>query len=234
MTAVGTAGLRIARNSDAFVEAVRERTGIEVEIISGDEEARLAYRRGDAGMRLGTGSLVLFDTGGGSSQFTFGAGRAGRGAVQRRRRRRAVHGALRARRSRLGGHRCARRWMRSPPISIVSTDARRRTSSSESAARSRTWPRSSTGSSTTTRTSSAGRSSTAPRSTGRSSSTARAPRTSGAQIVGLQPKRAEVILAGACIVRTVLEKLGRDSLTVSDRGLRHGLLESRAAGGRPA
>ena len=53
-------------------------------------------------------------------------------------------------------------------------------------------------------------------------------------IVGLQPKRAEVILAGACIVRTVLEKLGRDSLTVSDRGLRHGLLESRAAGGRPA
>ena len=47
------------------------------------------------------------------------------------------------------------------------------------------------------------------------------------EIVGLQPKRAEVILAGACIVRTVLEKLGRDSLTVSDRGLRHGLLVER-------
>ena len=43
------------------------------------------------------------------------------------------------------------------------------------------------------------------------------------EIVGLQPKRAEVILAGACIVRTVLDKLGRDALTVSDRGLRHGL-----------
>ena len=27
-------------------------------------------------------------------------------------------------------------------------------------------------------------------------------------IAGLQPQRAEVILAGACIVRTVLEKLG--------------------------
>jgi exopolyphosphatase/guanosine-5'-triphosphate,3'-diphosphate pyrophosphatase len=46
-------------------------------------------------------------------------------------------------------------------------------------------------------------------------------------IVGLQPKRADVILAGACIVRTVLEKLGCDALTVSDRGLRHGLLEER-------
>ena len=43
-------------------------------------------------------------------------------------------------------------------------------------------------------------------------------------IVGLQPNRAEVILAGACIVRTVMEKLGKTSLTVSDRGLRHGVL----------
>jgi exopolyphosphatase/guanosine-5'-triphosphate,3'-diphosphate pyrophosphatase len=38
-----------------------------------------------------------------------------------------------------------------------------------------------------------------------------------------------VILAGACIVRTVLAKLGADSLTVSDRGLRHGLLAERFA-----
>ena len=46
-------------------------------------------------------------------------------------------------------------------------------------------------------------------------------------IRGLQPKRAEVILAGACIVRTVLAKLDRDSLTVSDQGLRHGVLLER-------
>src|SRR5262249_15500943 len=47
------------------------------------------------------------------------------------------------------------------------------------------------------------------------------------EIVGLQPKRAEAILAGACIVRTVMTKLGRDSLTVSDRGLRHALIVER-------
>ena len=47
------------------------------------------------------------------------------------------------------------------------------------------------------------------------------------EIVGLQPKRAEVILAGACIVRTVMDKLCQQTLTVSDRGLRHGLLIDR-------
>ena len=51
------------------------------------------------------------------------------------------------------------------------------------------------------------------------------------QIVGLQPNRAEVILAGACIVRTVLDLLGRDALTVSDRGLRHGVLVDRFGDG---
>ena len=43
------------------------------------------------------------------------------------------------------------------------------------------------------------------------------------RIVGLQPTRADIILAGVCIVRTVMDKLGRDTLTVSDRGLRHGV-----------
>jgi exopolyphosphatase/guanosine-5'-triphosphate,3'-diphosphate pyrophosphatase len=46
-------------------------------------------------------------------------------------------------------------------------------------------------------------------------------------IVGLQPKRAEVILAGACIVRTIMETLGQETLLVSDRGLRHGVLVER-------
>jgi exopolyphosphatase/guanosine-5'-triphosphate,3'-diphosphate pyrophosphatase len=50
------------------------------------------------------------------------------------------------------------------------------------------------------------------------------------RIAGLQPKRAEVILAGACIVRTVMDKLGKTRLTVSDRVLRQGVLAERFAG----
>jgi exopolyphosphatase / guanosine-5'-triphosphate,3'-diphosphate pyrophosphatase len=46
-------------------------------------------------------------------------------------------------------------------------------------------------------------------------------------IVGLQPGRAEVILAGACVVRTILARVAQESLMVSDRGLRHGLLIGR-------
>ena len=37
----------------------------------------------------------------------------------------------------------------------------------------------------------------------------------------------DVILAGACIVRSIMEKLDAQSMTVSDRGLRHGVLIER-------
>ena len=38
---------------------------------------------------------------------------------------------------------------------------------------------------------------------------------------------------GACVVRTVLSKLGREELTVSDRGLRHGVRAARFDQERP-
>ena len=99
IAAVGTAGLRIARNGDAVVDAIRARTGVAVEVIPGEEESRLAYLAAAAGLGLGDGSLVVFDTGGGSTQFTFGHGGARRRALQRRRRRGPLHGALRPRRT---------------------------------------------------------------------------------------------------------------------------------------
>jgi exopolyphosphatase / guanosine-5'-triphosphate,3'-diphosphate pyrophosphatase len=51
-------------------------------------------------------------------------------------------------------------------------------------------------------------------------------------IAGLQPSRADVILAGACIVRTIIDKLDSEAVTVSDRGLRHGVLIDRFGSGQ--
>ena len=45
-----------------------------IQVISGDEESRLAYLAALAGLGEPEGAVVVFDTGGGSSQFTFGRG----------------------------------------------------------------------------------------------------------------------------------------------------------------
>src|SRR5262245_59264051 len=74
IAAVGTMGLRTARNSDAFIALVERRAGLRIEVISGEEEGRLAYLAVKAGLGLDDGALVVFDTGGGSTQFTFGHG----------------------------------------------------------------------------------------------------------------------------------------------------------------
>ena len=95
------------REPPAFLDAVARRCGVRIEVIAGDDEARLAYLAATAGLGLAAGPLVVFDTGGGSTQFTFGHG-AGRRAVQRRRRRGPLHRAVRARRARSRTRCCAR------------------------------------------------------------------------------------------------------------------------------
>ena len=74
IAAVGTAGLRRASDSAAFIAAVEERCGVRIEVISGKDESRLAYLAAVSALELPPGELVVFDTGGGSSQFTFGHG----------------------------------------------------------------------------------------------------------------------------------------------------------------
>ena len=56
------------------IARIAARTGIRIEIISGEEESRLAYVGVAADLELGDGGLVVFDTGGGSTQLTFGHG----------------------------------------------------------------------------------------------------------------------------------------------------------------
>jgi exopolyphosphatase/guanosine-5'-triphosphate,3'-diphosphate pyrophosphatase len=50
------------------------------------------------------------------------------------------------------------------------------------------------------------------------------------QLPGLQPKRADVIVAGALIVRDLLRRVGATETIVSDRGVRFGLLDALISG----
>jgi exopolyphosphatase/guanosine-5'-triphosphate,3'-diphosphate pyrophosphatase len=74
VVAVGTAGMRIAPNADEMIALTERRCGVRIEVIPGEEEARLAYLGATSALARADGLLTVFDTGGGSSQFTVGRG----------------------------------------------------------------------------------------------------------------------------------------------------------------
>ncbi|MCB0644497.1 MAG: hypothetical protein KDC44_22790, partial [Phaeodactylibacter sp.] len=67
--AFGTAGLRTASNGPAFIQAVAEQTGIEVQLISGDEEARLIHLGVAQAVPFSSAKVLIMDIGGGSVEF---------------------------------------------------------------------------------------------------------------------------------------------------------------------
>jgi exopolyphosphatase/guanosine-5'-triphosphate,3'-diphosphate pyrophosphatase len=73
MRVVATAAIRAAANQDEFAAAMRDRGGVEVEILDGKEEARLAFL--GATRTLGQpldGSVGVVDVGGGSTELAIG------------------------------------------------------------------------------------------------------------------------------------------------------------------
>ena len=226
IAAVGTAGLRIARNREEVIAAIRDRTGLGVEVISGEEESRLAYLAVQAGLGAPEGSLVVFDTGGGSSQFTFGRG------PQVEERFSVNVGAVRYT-ERFGLADAVGPAVLEEALAAISADL------AQLDGRLRPDELVGMGGAVTNMTAvmlelasyDPDRVQRAVLDRAELDRQIELYRSRDAEarrgIVGLQPKRAEVILAGACIVRTVMDKLGQQSLTVSDRGLRHGLLVHR-------
>ncbi|WP_294393151.1 Ppx/GppA phosphatase family protein [uncultured Sphingomonas sp.] len=65
---VATEACRRATNGVAFVERVRAETGIRLEIISAEQEARLAVTGCQALLEPGDGPALVFDIGGGSTE----------------------------------------------------------------------------------------------------------------------------------------------------------------------
>jgi exopolyphosphatase / guanosine-5'-triphosphate,3'-diphosphate pyrophosphatase len=73
----GTATLRDAADGESLVRAVRERTGVELEIVSGETEAWLSYLAVVRGLRLDPSQrLLIIDIGGGSTEFIHAGGSA--------------------------------------------------------------------------------------------------------------------------------------------------------------
>jgi exopolyphosphatase / guanosine-5'-triphosphate,3'-diphosphate pyrophosphatase len=229
LAAVGTMGMRSARNSQQFIDDAEKRCGVKIEVIPGDEEGRLAYIAVKSGLGLAEGSLAIFDTGGGSSQFTFGHGSVvddrfslnvgavrftedyGLGGKVSPEQLQAALDAIAKDLSRLDG--------RPSPDALVGMGGANTNLAAVKHKMAKYDPDVIQG-----------------------SVLERAEverqielyRTSSLddrrKIVGLQPKRADVILAGACIVKTVMDKLKKDKMSISDRGLRHGLLIDRFGG----
>jgi exopolyphosphatase / guanosine-5'-triphosphate,3'-diphosphate pyrophosphatase len=70
---VATAAIRGADNGRQLVAAIRAASGLNVEILSGEEEARLAFVGGAAMLDLPpSGELAVIDVGGGSSELVVG------------------------------------------------------------------------------------------------------------------------------------------------------------------
>jgi exopolyphosphatase/guanosine-5'-triphosphate,3'-diphosphate pyrophosphatase len=226
VAAVGTAGLRQAGNRQAFVDTVQARTGVTVEVISGADEARLAYLAATSSLTLPGHRLVVFDSGGGSSQFSFGDGEnvderfsLDVGAVRFTERfglassvdeatLSAALDAVAADLERLDG--------RPRADAVIGIGGTATNLAAVKHGLARYDPDVVHGTvldlAEIDRQIELFRTRTADERRG---------------IAGLQPARAEVILAGACVVRTIVTKLDQQSLTVSDRGLRHGVFVER-------
>ncbi len=70
-----TSAVRNAVNREDFLRAVSEKTGFEVKVLPGAEEALLSYQGALSGLRIGIDSqnTVVMDLGGGSTEFTWKA-----------------------------------------------------------------------------------------------------------------------------------------------------------------
>lgn len=66
---VATAAFRQADNTTQFLEEIKEKTGINVRLVSQDEEAILGYQAAMANARSRAGNIVVWDIGGNSMQM---------------------------------------------------------------------------------------------------------------------------------------------------------------------
>jgi exopolyphosphatase / guanosine-5'-triphosphate,3'-diphosphate pyrophosphatase len=70
--AVGTSAIREAKNKATFTQRLREETGLNVKVITGQEEARLICIGVSSGIDIGEEKAIFIDFGGGSTEIAIG------------------------------------------------------------------------------------------------------------------------------------------------------------------
>ncbi|HQE04437.1 MAG TPA: Ppx/GppA phosphatase family protein [Bacillota bacterium] len=225
IVAVGTMALRTAKNAKDFIDAVRDLSGIEVRVIPGEEEAEFAYLAVLSGIGASVERLAVCDVGGGSTEFIFG----GQAGIDRRF---SIN---------LGAVKVSADYLSSdPPSSKEVEDAISYVLDvlKENGVNDNMPVDKLVGIGGTITSMGAvkfkmekydpdviqGSILTRDDVDSLIALFRSVPLDERRNIIGLQPKRAEVIIGGACIVRGIMESLGTDELTMSDRGLRHGLM----------
>ena len=75
VVSAATSAVRDAANGAAFVASVRDALGLDIRVLTGDEEAAVSWRGVRAGLNLDASDVVVMDIGGGSTEFSWdGAG----------------------------------------------------------------------------------------------------------------------------------------------------------------
>ena len=228
--AVGTSALRDAGNSVDVRQRLQERLGFDIRVISGAEEAAYSFAAVQRGLSL-TGELLVIDVGGGSTEFIRGnaAGMAEAVSVD------------------VGSVRLTERFLHSDPVRDDEVSEMMRNIDQELAtlrARSKMPDEALTlvGIAGTFTTLAAVEKQLVRYNhsevQGSSLSLTELRRQIGLfrdktlaerkQIVGLEPKRADVIFAGACLIEQIMKFFCADNVIVSDQGVRYGLLYERA------
>jgi exopolyphosphatase / guanosine-5'-triphosphate,3'-diphosphate pyrophosphatase len=228
LVAVATSAVREAENRHVFLDRARDEAGVEVEVISGVEEARLIHLGVLQAVPVFDRRLLLIDIGGGSTELLVGE-----------------HGETLAVRSlKLGSIRLTRRFFGSERLHPAAVDSCRRHIRSTIAPFAREIRRLgvevAVGSSGTiaalAEMATARAGGERPRSVSnlvmaRDGLDAVVGDLAGADTVaeraklpGLDPRRADIILAGALILEQVAHELDLDEVVVSDYALREGVL----------
>jgi exopolyphosphatase/guanosine-5'-triphosphate,3'-diphosphate pyrophosphatase len=225
--AFATSAVREAENRDEFIERVRQDAAIEVSVISGVEEARLIWLGVSSGVELGDRKALLIDIGGGSTEVIVGD-TGGYSVLES---------------MRLGAIRLSNRFFQdSGPVSpsafekvqlyvqgVASQVTRRVRNAGFDLALG------SAGTITALGTIIARRSENVVQEQGNLTfrvgelretvqMLCRLPLEERRRVPGMDANRAEIILGGAAIILTLMQEFGAEKLTVSERGLRDGIL----------